>query len=302
MAFNPVSSSGQMNIEHVPVLLREVVEMIRPKRDGIYVDATIGLGGHAEAILQHAGGCTLIGIDRDDMAIEASKSRLKEYRNTCFAKDRFSNMKTVVNSFGYERVNGILLDIGVSTLHLKSEGRGFSFLKDEPLDMRMDQGQRLTAAEVVNSYSEKNLAAIVWQYGEERFSRKIARGIVNVRRKKPIKSCRELAGIIENMIRRRGRIHPATRTFQALRIEVNRELEELTEAIDTGVELLKTEGRLCVLSYHSLEDRIVKNAFKKLAKEGLFYIITKKPLSPGPEERKLNPSSRSAKLRVGERT
>ena len=302
MACNPVSSSGQMNIEHVPVLLREVVEMIRPKRDGIYVDATIGLGGHAEAILQSAGGCTLIGIDRDDMAIEAAKSRLKEYRNTCFAKDRFSNMKTVVNSVGYERVNGILLDIGVSTLHLKSEGRGFSFLKDEPLDMRMDQGQRLTAAEVVNSYSEKNLAAIVWQYGEERFSRKIARGIVNARRKKPIKSCRELAGIIENMIRRRGRIHPATRTFQALRIEVNRELEELTEAIDTGVELLKTEGRLCVLSYHSLEDRIVKNAFKKLAKEGLFYIITKKPLSPGPEERKLNPSSRSAKLRVGERT
>jgi 16S rRNA (cytosine1402-N4)-methyltransferase len=291
-----------MNIGHVPVLLREVVEMIRPNRDGIYVDATIGLGGHAEAILQSAGGCTLIGIDRDDMAIETAKSRLKEYRNTCFAKDRFSNMKTVVNSFGYERVNGILLDIGVSTLHLKSEGRGFSFLKDEPLDMRMDQGQRLTAAEVVNSYSEKNLAAIVWQYGEERFSRKIARGIVNARRKKPIKSCRELAGIIENMIRRRGRIHPATRTFQALRIEVNRELEELTEAIDTGVELLKTEGRLCVLSYHSLEDRIVKNAFKKLAKEGLFYIITKKPLSPGPEERKLNPSSRSAKLRVGERT
>jgi 16S rRNA (cytosine1402-N4)-methyltransferase len=155
---------------------------------------------------------------------------------------------------------------------------------------------------VVNSYSEKNLAAIVWQYGEERFSRKIARGIVNARRKKPIKSCRELAGIIESMIGRRGRIHPATRTFQALRIEVNRELEELTEAIDTGVELLKTEGRLCVLSYHSLEDRIVKNAFKKLAKEGLFYIITKKPLSPGQEERKLNPSSRSAKLRVGERT
>jgi 16S rRNA (cytosine1402-N4)-methyltransferase len=291
-----------MNIEHVPVLLSEVVEMIRPRRDGIYVDATIGLGGHAEAILQHAGGCTLIGIDRDDMAIEASKSRLKEYRNIYFAKDRFSNMKTVVNSFGYERVNGILLDIGVSTLHLKSEGRGFSFLKDEPLDMRMDQGQRLTAAEVVNSYSEKNLAAIVWQYGEERFSRKIARGIVNARRKKPIKSCRELAGIIESMIGRRGRIHPATRTFQALRIEVNRELEELTEAIDTGVELLKTEGRLCVLSYHSLEDRIVKNAFKKLAKEGLFYIITKKPLSPGQEERKLNPSSRSAKLRVGERT
>lgn len=301
MACEPVSHAGEMNIEHIPVLLHEVVEMIRPRRDGVYVDATIGLGGHAEAILKRAGECTLIGIDRDDQAIEVAKRHLKGYRNICFAKDRFSNMKTVVNGFGYEKVNGILLDIGVSALHLKSEGRGFSFLKDEPLDMRMDRRQRLTAADIVNGYSEKNLAAIIWQYGEERFSRRIAKEIINVRRKKPIESCRELAGIIERVSGRKGRIHPATRTFQALRIEVNRELEELSEAVSTGAELLQTEGRLCVLSYHSLEDRIVKNAFKKLAKEGLFYIITKKPVSPGREEQKLNPSSRGAKLRVGER-
>ncbi|GBD97397.1 MAG TPA: 16S rRNA (cytosine(1402)-N(4))-methyltransferase RsmH [Nitrospirae bacterium] len=290
-----------MNVEHIPVLLREVTEMLRPEQDGIYVDATIGPGGHAEGILQCAGNCTLIGIDRDEKAIERAKERLKNYRNIHLIRDSFSNIKAAVNSLGYDRVNGILLDLGVSALHLKSEGRGFSFLKDEALDMRMDQRQSFTAEDVINRYPEKDLATVIWQYGEERFSRKIAKAIVNARRRERIRSCMELAGIIEKAIRRRGRIHPATRTFQALRIEVNKELEELPAAIDAGAGLLAPEGRFCVISYHSLEDRIVKNAFKKLAKDGLFNIITKKPLVPGREEQQLNPSSRSAKLRVGEK-
>ncbi len=275
--------------------------MLRPEQDGIYVDATIGPGGHAEGILQCAGNCTLIGIDRDEKAIERAKERLKNYRNIHLIRDSFSNIKAAVNSLGYDRVNGILLDLGVSALHLKSEGRGFSFLKDEALDMRMDQRQSFTAEDVINRYPEKDLATVIWQYGEERFSRKIAKAIVNARRRERIRSCMELAGIIEKAIRRRGRIHPATRTFQALRIEVNKELEELPAAIDAGAGLLAPEGRFCVISYHSLEDRIVKNAFKKLAKDGLFNIITKKPLVPGREEQQLNPSSRSAKLRVGEK-
>jgi 16S rRNA (cytosine1402-N4)-methyltransferase len=290
-----------MNVQHIPVMLKEVTEMLRPQHDGIYIDATVGLGGHAEGILQYAHGCTLIGIDRDAAALEIARERLSKYINVHLVNDNFSNMKTVVNNIGIARVNGILLDTGVSTLQLKSDGRGFSFLKDDTLDMRMDQGQELTAQEVVNKYSEKDLATLIWQYGEERFSRKIAKAIVQARKKKPITSCKELAEIIEMTVKRRGKIHPATRTFQAIRIEVNKELEELSAAVESGAELLQTGGRFCVLSYHSLEDRIIKNAFKKLAKDGLFNIITKKPLVPCREEQRSNPSSRSAKFRVGEK-
>ncbi|MBI5055964.1 MAG: 16S rRNA (cytosine(1402)-N(4))-methyltransferase RsmH [Nitrospirae bacterium] len=290
-----------MKIEHIPVMLKEITEMLQPQKNGIYVDVTVGLGGHAEGILQRAQGCTLIGIDRDEKALEIARERLSYYDNVHLVQDNFSNMKTVVNGLGFNKVKGMLLDAGVSTLHLKSEGRGFSFMKDEPLDMRMDQRQGLTAEDVVNNYSEQDLSSIIWKYGEDRFSRKIARAIVYARKKKTITSCKELADIIEKAIGRRGRIHPATRTFQAIRIEVNKELEELSTAVESGAELLEQGGRFCVLSYHSLEDRIVKNAFKKLAKEGLFNIITKKPLVPSRQEQQLNPSSRSAKLRVGEK-
>lgn len=289
-----------MGITHIPVMLEEVLKALKIKSEGIYVDATIGPGGHAEGILQNADGCTVIGIDRDDKALEIARERLKGYK-VHLVRDRFSNIRTVVRSLGYEEVDGILLDLGVSALHLKAEGRGFSFLKDESLDMRMDQRQGFTAMEVVNSYSEEELASVIYQYGEERFSRRIASAIVNARKKKPIGSCKELAQIIEKAVGRRGRIHPATRTFQALRIEVNKELEELSTAIDAGSRLLKKGGRFCVLSYHSLEDRIVKNAFRKLANEGLFNIITKKPLIPNRQERDINPSSRSAKLRAAEK-
>jgi 16S rRNA (cytosine1402-N4)-methyltransferase len=290
-----------MNIVHVPVMKEEVLKNLNVKNYGIYVDSTIGLGGHAEGILRLANDCTLIGIDRDDKAIEIARERLNKYQHVHLIQETLSNITTVVGNLGYNKVSGIFLDLGISALHLKSEGRGFSFLKDEPLDMRMDRRQSLTAEIVVNKYSEKDLADILWRYGEERYSRRIAKAIIGSRRKQRISSCRSLSGIIEKSIRRRGRIHPATRTFQALRIEVNTELEELPTAIEEGADLLDAGGRFCILSYHSLEDRIVKNAFKKLAKEGLFNIITKKPLVPGQQERRSNPSSRSAKLRVGEK-
>jgi len=290
-----------MNVVHVPVMREEVIENMNLKNSGVYVDGTVGLGGHAEEVLLNAKECTLIGIDRDQEALDRARERLMEYGNVHLVRDIFSNMKPVVNSLGYSEVNGILLDLGVSTLHLKSGGRGFSFLKDEPLDMRMDKGQDLTAEKVINTYYEKDLADLIWKYGDERRSRRIAKSIVYARRKSPVRSCRELAVIIEKSIGRRGKIHPATRTFQAVRIEVNRELEQLTTALETGAGMLAENGRLCVISYHSLEDRIVKNAFRELAKKGLFRIITKKPLTPCQEEKKVNPSSRSAKLRAAER-
>lgn len=293
-----------MEVIHVPVMLREVMEMLSPKEGGIYIDATLGLGGHAEEILKNVKACTLIGIDRDEEAIKIAEERLRRFRlshSMYFMKESFSSMSKAAEALGYRAVDGILLDLGVSTLQLKAGGKGFSFLKDEPLDMRMDKSQRLTAGEVVNKYPEKRLADIIYQYGEERFSRRIARAIVNTRNKKPITSCVELAEIITKAVPGRGKTHPATRTFQALRIEVNKELEELERAINSGVDTLRAGGRLCVLSYHSLEDRLVKNAFKRLASEGLFRIITKKPLTPCREEILSNPSSRSAKLRAGER-
>ncbi len=277
------------------------MEALKIKGSGIYVDATLGLGGHSEGILRQDDTCTIIGIDRDDSALAIAKERLSGYKNVHLVRDSFSNMKDVVHDLGYEGVDGIILDAGVSTLHLKAEGRGFSFLRDEPLDMRMDQRQSLTARDVVNNYSEKDLAAVIWEYGEERRSRRIAKGIIYVRKKKSIETCMELAAIIQKSVGRSGRIHPATRSFQAIRIEVNSELTELPAAIEAGTDLLKAEGRFCILSYHSLEDRIVKHAFRQLAKEGRFHIITRKPLIPGREERDVNPSSRSAKLRVGEK-
>jgi len=289
-----------VKIVHLPVMLQEVVEALKVRQSGIYVDGTIGPGGHAEGILKGAEGCTLIGIDQDKEAIEIAKEMLKAY-DIHLVKGRFSNMVDIVKSLGYKQVDGILLDLGVSSFQLKSEGRGFSFWKDEPLDMRMDREQELTATKIVNEYPERELSDLLWRYGEERFSRRIARAIVSAREKKPIMSCRELAQIIEKAVGRRGRIHPATKTFQALRIEVNKELNELSIVMDTAPEILKSGGRFCVLSYHSLEDRIVKHSFKKLSDRKLISIITKRPLVPKKEEKRLNPSSRSAKLRVAEK-
>ncbi len=290
-----------MKVNHVPVMRDEVLENMNIKENGIYIDATVGLGGHSMGILDKANESVLIGIDRDDAAIERSREYFRDYSNVSLIRDSFSNISSVASKLGYEKVDGILLDLGVSMLHLKSENRGFSFMSEDALDMRMDRRQKLTAKEIINKYSEKDLANIIWEYGEERRSRRIARAIVWARQRKPVDSCNELAAIIEKSIGKGGRIHPATRTFQALRIVVNKELKELSSVLKSGAGILEEQGRICVISYHSLEDRIVKNAFKKLAKEGLFRIITKKPLTPSREEKKFNPSSRSAKLRVVER-
>lgn len=289
-----------MEVVHIPVLLEEVLEGMNVKSSGVYVDGTVGPGGHAEGILRKCKGCTLIAIDQDIEALKIATKRLEGF-HVHFENDRFSNMKETINRLGYTHVDGALLDLGASSLQLKSKGRGFSFLEDEPLDMRMDRRQELTALNIVNRYSEKNLADIVWKYGEERLSRKIARAIVRARDRKKIRTCRELSQIIEKAVGRRGRIHPATKTFQSLRIEVNKELMELSMGINAGINILKRKGRFCVLSYHSLEDRIVKHTFKEFERKGQISIITKKPLVPKKEERWLNPSSRSAKLRIAEK-
>ena len=290
-----------MGVIHVPVMLAEVLEGLKLKDKGIYIDGTVGSGGHAEGILKNAGGCTLIGLDKDEDAIKMAGERLKGY-DVHLIKSAFSDMESVIKGLGYEEVDGILLDLGVSTLQLKSVGRGFSFSGDDVLDMRMDRGQRLTALKIINEYSEKDLADIFWRYGEERHARKIARVVVSARKVKPIRTCSEFAGIIMKAVGRKdSRIHPATRTFQALRIEVNKELDELSAAIPAGTGVLKKGGRFCVISYHSLEDRVVKHSFRKLADNGIVSIITRKPLTPSMEERRLNPSSRSAKLRITEK-
>jgi 16S rRNA (cytosine1402-N4)-methyltransferase len=289
-----------MKYLHTPVMLEEVVKMLDIKASGTYLDATLGTGGHAYGILSTCGGCTLIGIDRDEKALKIAAERLKGY-NVYLVKDTFSNMQDVIRRSGYSEIDGIVMDLGVSSLQLKSEGRGFSFLKDETLDMRMDKRQELTALKIVNEYPEKELARVLWQYGEEKNSRKIARAIVIARQKSTVRTCLELAKIIERTIRKRGRIHPATKTFQALRIEVNKELVELSLAMNASIDILKKNGRLCVISYHSLEDRIVKQSFKQYAAEGKIAILTKKPIVPRNEEKRINPSARSAKLRVAER-
>ncbi len=210
-------------------------------------------------------------------------------------------MKEVANGLGYERVDGILLDIGVSTMHLKSGDRGFSFMLDGPLDMRMDQSQGMTAADIVNSYKEKDLADLIYGYGEERFSRRIAKSIVNSRSKKPFERSGELALLIEKTVGRRGKIHPATRTFQAIRIAVNRELESLNTVMDKCVAPLRNGARVCVISFHSLEDRIVKEKFRSFVQEGKIKLVVKKPLRPDEKEVDQNPRSRSARLRIAEK-
>lgn len=290
-----------MSIIHVPVMLEEVLEGLRIRRSGIYVDGTVGLAGHALAIVRKARECTLIGIDRDEAALEIAAQKLSGYRDVHLVRGNFADMRSIVSDLGFESVDGIVLDLGVSSLQLKSEGRGFSFLRDEPLDMRMDRSLKTTAADIVNTAPERELADIIWKYGEERCSRKIARAVVHSRRKARIYSCRDLSTIIERVCGRRGKIHPATRTFQALRIAVNREIEAISKVLYEGTGILGPGGRFCVLSYHSLEDRAVKNAFRDLAREGMFSVITRKPIIPGEEEQRLNPSSRSAKLRIGER-
>lgn len=288
-------------MSHIPVLVNEVIEILAIKEDGVYVDATLGSGGHTEKILQRLGPSgRVIGIDRDEEAIRRTVQRLRD-RRLITIHASFSGMAEALRGAGFKEVDGIMMDLGVSMNQLKDPDRGFSFQSDARLDMRMDRTQPLTAEEIVNRWSLKRLEQIIREYGEERFARPIARAIITERQKGPIYSCRQLADIVMKVKRKRGRIHPATKTFQALRIAVNNELEELRQGLNQSVELLKTDGRLAVISYHSLEDRIVKRFFVKAEQDGLMKRITKKPVLPSEEELRRNPSARSAKLRGGRR-
>ncbi len=290
-----------MQYLHRPVMVEEVLGYLVHKIDGVYVDCTLGSGGHTEAILKRCPGCTVIGIDRDPDAIERARRRLPEDR-VIFINDRFSNIKEALSGTPYKGVDGVLLDLGVSMEQLKDPERGFSFLSDEALDMRMDRSQSLTAEEIVNTWPERDIERILREYAEEKKARRIAKEIVNQRKKSPVKTCRELAEIVLRVYgSRRARIHPATKTFQALRIAVNNELEELQRALPSLVEVLNKKGRMVVIAYHSLEDRIVKNFMKEVEKEGLLRVLTKKVVLPSEKEKRLNPASRSARLRAAER-
>ena len=286
---------------HLPVMRKEVIEVLDPRRNGVYVDATVGPGGHSEEILKHIGpGGLLIGIDRDDEALKIAEERFSD-RRVVLKRGSFSDMESMVYAQGISSIDGVLLDLGMSMLQLKSPGKGFSFTSDDRLDMRMDRRQKLSAWDVVNRYSGKELEKILREFGEERLSKRIARAITTRRQKKPIDTCSELSAIVEGVYGGRGRSHPATRTFQALRIEVNRELDQLRSGLEAASRLLKRSGRLCVISYHSLEDRIVKRFLAEKSREGVFSVITKKPLIASDDEMRSNPSSRSAKLRGAEK-
>ena len=282
-------------------MVKEAMKVLNPIPGGTYVDATIGPGGHSEAILTLIGtGGKLIGIDRDNEALRIVQGKLSDKR-VILRKGNFSDMENLLNKDGITEVDGILFDLGISMVQMKDIERGLSFISDKRLDMRMDREQPLSAWDVVNGYPVKELERIFREFGEERLSRKIAEAIVRERRIRPIDTCSALSEIVERVYGRRGRVHPATKTFQALRIEVNKELEELQKGLDSSIRIMKKGGRLCVISYHSLEDRIVKHFIARSSKEGSLRVITKKPLTPGSEEIRSNPSSRSAKLRAAER-
>jgi len=290
-----------METLHLPVMLREAVEMLGLRTGGTYIDATVGLGGHAEEILRRIGpGGRLLGLDRDSEALERARERLKGER-AVLVKARFSEMKEAARENGIEKADGVLFDFGVSMLQLRAEGRGFSFMGDAPLDMRMDPAEPLTAEEIVNGYPEKELEMVIREYGEEKRARRVARAITTARRRGRIRTCRELSDIVVRALGgRRGKIHPATRTFQALRIAVNDELGEIRRGLEASLGVVRPGGRLVAISYHSLEDRIVKQFMRDAKERGLLKTLTKKPIRPSREETLKNPSARSARLRAGE--
>ncbi len=317
-----VSLDFAEGVFHRPVMVDEVVGHLVVDPDGVYVDGTLGGGGHCEAILRRLSDRgRVIGIDWDEEAIDVARKRLIPFdgERLYIVRANFVEMGEVVKDLGFDRVDGILLDLGLSSMHLEKEGRGFSFLRDEPLDMRMDRRNPLTAFKVVNQYREEELERIFREYGEERWAKRIARAICRRREEGEIRTTADLAGIVSSAIPRRyhpKKIHPATRVFQALRIAVNDELNNLKRAIEEGVEILKPSGRFCIISFHSLEDRIVKEMFRDLERgctcpPGLprcvcgrvqrLRIITRRPIRPSEEEIRANPRARSARLRVAER-
>lgn len=308
-----------MEFKHISIMLDQVIEGLNIQPNGIYVDGTLGGAGHSSEICKHLDGGRLIGIDQDRDAIAAAKKRLEPFPFVTIVKSNYVNMDTILNDLDVPEVNGILLDLGVSSYQFDNGERGFSYRVDAPLDMRMDQDNPMTAKDVVNIYTEQDLYRIIRDYGEDPFANRIARRIVQEREKKAIETTFELNEIIKEAIpaaaRRKGG-HPSKKTYQALRIEINHELSVLENSIDGMIDRLADGGRLCIITFHSLEDRIVKAAFRKAenpcicppefpvcvcGNKSKGKVITRKPIEASPEELEYNPRSSSAKLRIFER-
>ena len=310
-----------MGFEHKSVLLNETIEGLNIKTDGIYVDGTLGGGGHAYEVCRRLGEKgSIIGIDQDEAAIEAASVRLKDFgEKVTIIRSNYCDMKSKLHELGIDKVDGIVLDLGVSSYQLDTAERGFSYREDAPLDMRMDRRQKMTARDIVNDYSEMDLYRVIRDYGEDKFAKNIAKHIVAARGISPIETTGQLTEIIRASIpmkyqKKSG--HPAKRTFQAIRIELNRELDVLKNSLDDMIEILNPGGRLCIITFHSLEDRIVKSAFKKnenpctcppdfpvcvCGKVSKGCVVTRKPILPSEEELEYNSRSKSAKLRIFER-
>jgi len=300
---------------HIPVLLEETIRALAVQPGGRYIDCTLGAGGHSLSILQHSTpGGQLLGMDADPEALKVARKKLESYHDSSLlVNENFVNLQATCIKYDFFPVHGILFDLGLSSLQLNGSGRGFSFQHDAPLDMRFSPAQEITAADIVNEYSEEDLARIIRSYGEEGFSRRIAHRIVNER---PVYTTQQLARIVERAVSRRGKIHPATKTFQALRIAVNQELENLESSLKQAIDLLGYMGRLVVISYHSLEDRVVKQLLQREAKDCIcppsilvctcdhvasVRLVTRRVVRPEETEIQRNPRSRSAKLRAAER-
>ena len=310
-----------MEFHHVSVLLDECIENLNIKPDGVYVDCTMGGAGHSKEIVKKLSNKGLfIGFDQDKNAIKTAKERLREYSDRVnFVHINFEKIKDELEKIGVYKIDGVLADLGVSSHQLDEADRGFSYMQDAPLDMRMDVRCEFSAYDVVNGYTEEELAKIIKDYGEENWAKRIAKFIVEERKEKKIETTKELVDIIKKAIPKKARIdgpHPAKRTFQAIRIEVNNELGVITKMIEDASSIMNKGGRICIITFHSLEDRIVKNAFKELSldcicpphlpmcqcdKKSEVKIITRKPIMPTDEEIEVNPRSRSAKLRVAEK-
>ncbi|WP_394264424.1 16S rRNA (cytosine(1402)-N(4))-methyltransferase RsmH [Anaerococcus octavius] len=305
-----------MEFNHISVLADEVIENLNIKPDGIYVDLTLGKGGHSKRILEKLSeNGRLIALDQDQDALNAAKKNLFDYPNVTFIKSNFEDIDKVLDQLGISKIDGALMDIGVSSYQIDNAQRGFSYMHDGPLDMRMDANNELTAEKIVNGYSLDELQEIFSKYGEERFSKTIARNIVETRNKQRIDTTFKLRDLVNKSVKTKE-VHPEKRVFQALRIEVNRELEVLEKTLQKVIDYLKKDARLCVISFHSLEDRIVKNTFKELEKDCIcppdlpvcvcnhkakVKIITKKPITASKKELKENSRAKSAKLRVCKR-
>lgn len=310
-----------MEFNHVSVLLNECIENLNIKEDGVYVDCTMGGAGHSKEIVKRLSDKGLfIGFDQDKNAIATAKERLSEYSDRVkFVHSNFENIKEELEKLGVDKIDGVLADLGVSSHQLDEADRGFSYMHDAPLDMRMDIRQSFSAYDVVNTYSEEDLARIIRDYGEDNWAKRIAKFIVEERQNKPIENTGELVEVIKKAIPKKARIdgpHPAKRTFQAIRIEVNNELGVINKMIRDAVSMMNKGGRVCIITFHSLEDRIVKNEFKELSlscicppslpicqcdKVSEVKVITRKPILPSDEEIEMNPRARSAKLRVAEK-